>query len=174
MIQTAEKTAEPQAADERMPPPTRLEIPALSLKAPVVELPMKDKTWDMSELTGEIAHLAGTANPGEHSNMVLAGHVTLRIGAGPFLHLESLKAGDLAIVYAGEKPYTYRVIRKKYVPPDDVSVAYPSSGPTLTMLTCTRWDEQNRSYTERVAVIARLIVEEIPDWTRSRIGLMEQ
>jgi sortase A len=174
IIQPAEKTAEPQATAERMPPPTRLEIPALNLDAPVLELPIQDKTWDMSALTGEIAHLGGTANPGEMSNVVLAGHVTLRIGAGPFLHLENLKAGDIAIVHAGEQTYTYRVVRKKYVPPDDVSVAYPGSGPMLTMLTCTRWDAENRRYTERVAVIARLVVEEIPDWTRSRISRMEQ
>ena len=165
-----QRTPAPQATRERMPPPTRLEVPALNLDAPVVELPIQDKTWDMSGVTDEIAHLGGTANPGEKSNMLLAGHVTLRIGAGPFLHLDSLKAGDTAIVYSGEEAYTYRVIGKKYVPPDDVSIAYPTSEPILTLITCTRWDAQNRKYTERVAVIARLVEEEIPDWTRSRVG----
>jgi LPXTG-site transpeptidase (sortase) family protein len=165
-----ETTPAPQATTERMAPPTRLQIPALNLDAPVVELPIQDKTWDMSSLSDEIAHLGGTANPGEKSNMVLAGHVTLRTGAGPFLHLERLKPGDTAIVYAGEEAYTYRVVRKKYVAPDDVSVTYPSSGPILTLITCTRWDAQNHTYTERVAVIARLAEEEIPDWTRSRVS----
>jgi LPXTG-site transpeptidase (sortase) family protein len=167
-IARPEDNPQPTAVPPR--PPTRLLLPALGLDAPVMELPIEDKTWDMSGLTDEIAHLGGTANPGEQGNMVLAGHVTLRIGAGPFLHLESLKEGDEAIVYAGDEAYTYRVVTKKHVPPDDVSVAYPTSAPMLTMLTCTSWDAQNRRYSERVAVIARLVQEKIYDWTHSRIS----
>lgn len=102
---------------ERAPSPTRLVIPALGIDAPIVEVPITDKTWDVSGLTYEIAHLGGTANPGEDNNMVLAGHVTLRRGAGPFLHLERLEPGDTTIVYAGEQAHTYRVVSKRYVGP---------------------------------------------------------
>ena len=153
---------------ERAPPPTRLVIPALGIDAPVVGVPITNKTWDVSALTYEIAHLGGTANPGEKNNMVLAGHVTLKRGAGPFLHLESLEPGDTAIVYAGEQAYTYRVVSKRYIGPTDVSVAYPTSDPILTLLTCTNWDAENRRYTERVAVIAELVEEEHPRraWAR--------
>jgi len=147
---------------ERNPPATRLVIPALGIDAPVVEVPITNKTWDVSVLTYEIAHLGGSANPGEKNNMVLAGHVTLKRGAGPFLNLESLEAGDIAIVYAGEQPYTYRVVSKKYLAPTDVSVAFPTSDPILTLLTCTDWDAANRRYTQRVAVIAELVEEEAP------------
>ena len=94
--------------------------------------------------------------------MVLAGHVTLRVGAGPFLHVESLEPGDMAIVYAGEQAYTYRVVSKSYIGPTDVSVAYPTSDPILTLLSCTNWDAQNRRYLERVAVIAELVEEGAP------------
>lgn len=144
---------------ERAPPATRLVIPALGIDAPVVELPITNKTWDISGLTYEIAHLGGTANPGEKNNMVLAGHVTLKRGAGPFLNLESLEPGDMAVVYAGERAYTYRVVTKRYVEITDVSVAHPISDPILTLITCTGWDAQNRVYTERVAVIAELVEE---------------
>jgi len=147
---------------ERAPPATRLVISTLGIDAPVVEVPITNKTWDVSPLTYEIAHLGGTANPGERNNMVLAGHVTLRIGAGPFLHVESLEPGDMAIVYAGEQAYTYRVVSKSYIGPTDVSVAYPTSDPILTLLSCTNWDAQNRRYLERVAVIAELVEEGAP------------
>lgn len=147
---------------KRNPPATRLVLPALGIDAPVVEVPITNKTWDVSVLTYEIAHLGGSANPGEKNNMVLAGHVTLKRGAGPFLNLESLEAGDLAIVYAGEQPYTYRVVSKKYLAPTDVSVAFPTSDPILTLLTCTDWDAAHRRYTQRVAVIAELVEEEAP------------
>jgi len=166
--------AEPtEETADRAPPPTRLVIPAMELDAPIVAVPIVGGTWDVSSLTHEIGHLAGTANPGESSNMVLSGHVTLRTGAGPFQRLEWLREGATAVVYAGEEAYTYRVVRKKYVPPDDVSVAYPTSSPVLTLITCTRWDAQNRRYSERVAVIARLVEEETPQWTRSGIRRWE-
>jgi len=138
----------------------------------VVELPLAGKTWDMSGLTNQIAHLGGTANPGQQSNMVLAAHVTLRIGAGPFVHLERLKAGDIAIVYAGDEVHTYRVVSKTHVAPDDVSVVQPTSDPILTLLTCTTWDGENRTYTERVAVVARLVEDEAAS-SRSRISQKE-
>jgi sortase A len=147
---------------ERAPPATRLVIHTLGIDAPVVEVPITNKTWDVSGLTYEIAHLGGTANPGEKNNMVLAGHVTLRIGAGPFLHVESLEPGDLAIVYAGDQAYTYRVVTKSYIGPTDVSVAYPTSDPILTLITCTDWDAENRRYNQRVAVIAELVEEGTP------------
>lgn len=147
---------------ERNPPATRLVIPALGIDAPVVEVPITNKTWDVSVLTYEIAHLGGSANPGEKNNMVLAGHVTLKRGVGPFLNLESLEPGDIAIVYAGEQPYTYRVVSKRYIGPTDVSIAFPTSDPILTLITCTNWDAANRRYTQRVAVIAELVEEEAP------------
>jgi len=147
---------------ERNPPATRLVIPALGIDAPVVEVPITNKTWDISGVTYEIAHLGGTANPGEKNNMVLAGHVTLKRVGGPFLHLENLEPGHVAIVYAGEQAYTYRVVSKGYVGPTDVSVAYPTSDPILTLITCTNWDAENRRYLERVAVIAELVQEGAP------------
>ena len=151
-----ETGAEPPAARA-----TRLAIPSLELDAPVVEVSIINKTWDVSGLTYEIAHLGGTANPGEKNNMVLAGHVTLKRGAGPFLHLEGLELGDMAIVYAGEPAYTYRVVSKRYVGPTDVSVAYPTSHPILTLLTCTNWDAENRQYLERLVVVAKLVESEL-------------
>jgi LPXTG-site transpeptidase (sortase) family protein len=141
------------------PPATRLEIPTLGVDAPVVEVPLTDSTWDVSPLTQEIGHLGRTGNPGEKNNMVLAGHVTLRRGGGPFLRLEELEAGDVAIVYAGDQAYVYRVVRKKYLEPSEVSVTYSTSDPILTLITCASgsWDVANRSYTQRVAIICELV-----------------
>ncbi len=171
-IPTAEPTRTPHVIEptaerpEPAPPPTRLVIPILGVDAPVVELPITDNTWDMSGLTYEIAHLGGTAKPGERNNMVLAGHVTLRRGAGPFLHLERLEPGNTAIVYAGDEVYTYRVVGKSYIAPTDVSIVQPTSDPILTLLTCTNWDAQTRLYHERVAVIAELVEDQIPSGPR--------
>jgi sortase A len=128
----------------------------------VVEAPIIDGRWDVSHLTQEIGHLERTANPGEHNNMVLAGHVTLRRGAGPFLRLEELEAGDEVIVYARELAYVYRVVRKQYVAPTEVSVAFPTTDPILTLLTCASgsWDAANRSYSQRAVIICDLVGKE--------------
>jgi LPXTG-site transpeptidase (sortase) family protein len=171
-VELSETPAIPEPTEEtahRAPPPTRLVISAMELDAPIVAVPIVGDTWDVSSLTHEIGHLAGTANAGESSNMVLSAHVTLREGVGPFQRLEWLREGATAVVYAGEEAYTYRVVEKKYVAPDDISVAYPTSNPVLTLLTCTTWDAESRKYSERLAVIARLVEEETPDWTRSRV-----
>ena len=147
---------------ERAAPATRLVIPALGIDAPVVEVPIANKTWNVSLVEHEIAHLGGTANPGEKNNMVLAGHATLKRGIGPFYRLESLEPGDIAIVYAGEQSFRYRVARKRYVPPSEVSVVQPTVDAILTLVSCSDWDAENRTYRERVAVTAELVSNEMP------------
>lgn len=141
---------------------TRLVIPTLGVDAPVVEVPIINGTWDVSKLENEVAHLGGTAQPGQNGNTVLSGHVTLRSGWGPFMHLERLQSGDTVIVYAGDENYTYRVVGTKHVLPDDVSVTYPTFAPTLTLITCTTWDADNPTYAERVAVLAELVNDATP------------
>jgi len=147
---------------ERPAPATRLVIPILGIDAPVVEVPISNKTWNVSLVEYEIAHLGGTANPGDKSNLVLAGHVTLKKGPGPFLNLESLQVGDKAIVYAGSRAYTYRVVSKRHVPSSEVSVAQPTTEAILTLITCTNWDAENRKYRERVAIVAELVTKATP------------
>jgi sortase A len=139
-----------------------LVIPALGIDAPVVEVPIANKTWNVSLVEHEIAHLGGTAHPGEKNNMVLAGHATLKRGIGPFFRLESLQPGDIAVVYAGEQPFRYRVLGKRYVLPTEVSVAQPTVDAILTLVTCSDWDAEDRTYRERVAVIAELVSDEMP------------
>ena len=140
---------------------TRLVIPALELDVPVVELPITDNSWDVSGIAHEVAHLGGTANPGEKNNVVLAGHVTLIRGVGPFIHLEGLEVGDRAIVYAGEKAHSYSVVSKESVASTDVYVAHPTSDATLTLLTCANWDAEGRRYLERLVVVAKLVESEL-------------
>ncbi len=156
-IPSATPGAERPTEVPHAPPATRLVIPALGIDAPIVEVPITNKTWDVSQVVMEIAHLGGTANPGEEGNMMLAGHVTLlRGGYGPFKDLHKLEPGDSVIVYAGETIYSYQVVEKKAVAPTDVSVAYPTPDPTLTLITCINWDAQARIYQERLVVVAKL------------------
>ena len=135
---------------------TRLVIPSLNIDAPVIEVPLVDGRWDVSIIQHEIGHLEATASIGQEGNMVLAGHVTLRSGGGPFLHLYKLQPGDTALVYAGSERFEYRVVDKRQVSPDDLSVVRPSLEPTLSLLTCSDWDAENRTYRQRFVVTASL------------------
>lgn len=146
------KTAPTEAANTTGAP-TRLVIPALGIDAPVVEVPLQAGTWDMQALTFEIAHLGGTAYPGQGSNTVLAGHVTIIGGIGPFYHLEQLPDGAEIIVYVGDQAHAYTVASRERLLPTDVGIVQPGDGERLTLITCTTWDPLNRRYLERIALI---------------------
>jgi LPXTG-site transpeptidase (sortase) family protein len=136
---------------------TRLVIPSLGVDAPVVLVQVRDGTWDISQITQEVGHLQGTASPGDPSNVVLAGHITLEQGGyGPFKSLAQIKTGETAIVYVGEKQYTYVIRSLDIVTPDNVEIAYPTSEPVLTLITCANWDKAAQRYKDRVVAVGYL------------------
>lgn len=139
-------------------PATRIVIPAIDVDAPVVVVPIRNGTWDVEQITHEVGHLQGTASPGETSNVVMAGHITLTAGGyGPFRGLAQLQPGDEALVYVGDKEvYVYTVDSVKTVEATDVEVAYPTAEPILTLITCVNWDPIQGRYSNRLVVVAHL------------------
>lgn len=138
---------------------TRLVIPSLGLDAPVIIAPIRNQTWEVDQLGQAIGHLEGTARPGANSNTVLAGHVTLAEtngGPGPFYNLSQLVAGDLLILYEGDLKYEYVVEGLQTVDRTAVDVTFPTDIPQLTLITCTRWDQNEGRYLERLVVRSRL------------------
>jgi LPXTG-site transpeptidase (sortase) family protein len=135
--------------------PIRLQIPTLAVDIPVVEAPFVGHQWDISRLRGEAAHLAGTAAPGEAGNIVMAGHITIPgAGWGPFRELDTLKPGDLVFIEHGQESRAYEVSDTMYVDPTAVEVTYPTDSERLTLITCSGWDDNLETYTQRVVVIA--------------------
>jgi len=139
-------------------PATRLVIPAIDVDAPVVVIPIRNGTWDVEQITHEVGHLQGTASPGDNSNVVMAGHITLTAGGyGPFRGLAQLQPGDEVLVYiGGQEGYVYKVDSVKTVEATDVEVAYPTTEPILTLITCVNWDPVQGRYNDRLVVIAHL------------------
>lgn len=132
-------------------------IPTLDIDVSLISAPIVDGIWDFSEVRTEIAHLDKTAFPGDTGNIVLAGHATLRSGAGPFYHLARLTPGDLITIQTQNQSYIYSVVWIRFVEPDDVQVTYPTAEPVLTLITCSSWDRENREYAQRVAVRAEFV-----------------
>jgi sortase A len=139
-------------------PATRIVIPAIDVDAPVVVIPIRSGTWDVEQITHEVGHLQGTASPGDSSNAVMAGHITLAAGGyGPFRGLAQLQPGDKVLVYVGEQEvYVYVVDSVQTVEATDVEVAYPTTEPLLTLITCVNWDPVQGRYNDRLIVVAHL------------------
>jgi LPXTG-site transpeptidase (sortase) family protein len=139
-------------------PATRIVIPAIEVDAPVVVIPIRNGTWEVEQITQEVGHLQGTASPGDSSNVVMAGHITLSIGGyGPFKGLAQVQPGDEVLVYVGDQEvYVYKVDSVKTVEATDVEVAYPTTEPILTLITCVNWDPVQGRYNDRLVVVAHL------------------
>jgi LPXTG-site transpeptidase (sortase) family protein len=139
-------------------PATRIVIPAIDVDAPVVVVSIRDGTWDVEQITHEVGHLQGTASPGDSSNVVMAGHITLSGGGyGPFKGLARLQQGDEVLVYIGDQEvYVYKVDSVRTVEATDVEVAYPTTEPVLTLITCVNWDPVKGRYNDRLIVVTHL------------------
>lgn len=149
-------------------PPSRIVATAINLDSEVVTV-----GWSRREINGQTIsvwdvadYAAGwhknSALPGHQGNIVLSGHHNI-LGE-VFRYTVDLEPGDLITLYAGERPYQYRVedkfIIKDKGEPEEVRKANarwigPFSDQRLTMITC--WPYNNN--THRVIVIAKPYLE---------------
>jgi len=78
-----------------------------------------------------VAHLAGTARPGEAGNVVIAGHRDTF-----FRPLRDVRIGDLLTFKTADAAFMYQVEWTAVVDPSELSVLRPADGHTLTLVTC--------------------------------------
>jgi LPXTG-site transpeptidase (sortase) family protein len=137
---------------------TRLVIPKLNLDAPVILSPIENQSWKVDHLGQQyVGHLEGTAQPGSDSNIVLAAHVTVSTGVyGPFAGLSQLEAGDQVFVYYGDQIFEYIVNDRQTVDRAEIEVTYPTQVGQVTLITCSKWDDQEKRYIERLVVTGSL------------------
>lgn len=156
-----EPTAPPRAEPTPQKPlpslGARIIIPALKVDTPIVEVPFREGSWDIAGLSSEVAHLEGTAQPGENANVVMAGHVTLASGGcGPFKELAKLQPGATVKIQSGNESYVYLVDYGKATGPGDVDVLNSTDKPVLTLITCLNWDFLQHRYRDRFIIVAYL------------------
>lgn len=110
-------------------PPTRIKIPKIGLEQVVFE------GVDEETLKKGPGHYPGTANPGQRGNVGLAGHrVTY---SKPFNRVDELNTGDVIILETLDAVYDYKVVRKRVLSPEDISMLKPTTDSRLTLTTCT-------------------------------------
>ena len=135
-----------------------LEIPGLGVKTPIVGVPKKNGTWNVSWLGNQAGWLEGSAFPSWSGNSVLTSHVYLSNGLpGPFVNLNKLGYGDRVIVHAYGQKYTFAVQTNTVVEPTDQSVMKHEDKSWLTLVTCKEYDEKTNTYLKRVVVRAVLV-----------------
>src|SRR5262249_3266228 len=85
----------------------------------------------LSVLRVAIGHVPGTALPWQPGNVVLAAHRD-----SYFRRLGELKRGDVIRLTAPGNDYRYRVTFTDIVEPKETWVMQPSTGESLTLITC--------------------------------------
>lgn len=99
-------------------------------------------------------HFPISAFPGEKGNMVIIGHrfMNLPPDRDTFFNLDQTKIGEKIVISHKEGEYTYIVVEKKEVLPNDISVIQKTEDYRLTLITCTPlWTSE-----KRLVIIAKL------------------
>jgi sortase A len=143
----------------------RIVIPSIEVDSPVIAV-----GWHQEELNGQsitvwdvakfaVGHHYGSGNPGDGTNIVMAGHVAGRAGA-VFLRLIELQPGDEVVLYADEQQYLY-VVEEVLLVLDagqpleerlrNAQYMAPTDWEQLTLITC--WPVH--VYDHRLIVLAR-------------------
>ncbi|MBM7846048.1 sortase [Herpetosiphon giganteus] len=124
---------------------SRIQIPRIDVDQKVIEVGWElidgVATWQVAKYA--VGHHQGSANPGEPSNIVLAGHVG---GSAPvFDRLIETQPGDQIVLYSNGQQYLYVVQSNERVQEVGVSAeqrltnaAYmnPTADETITLITC--------------------------------------
>jgi sortase A len=103
----------------------KLEISRINVSAIVVE------GADSRDLAHAVGHISGTALPGEHGNLGIAGHRDTF-----FRPLRDIRRGDNIVLHTLRGDYSYRVASTSVVRPDEIHVLDSTGRDTMTLVTC--------------------------------------
>jgi len=123
----------------------RIVIPKINVDAIVVE------GTDRKALLRGPGHLEKTAYPGDDGNTVITAHRDTF-----FRHIYELGKGDTIELQRNGATYTYEVVSKKVVDPEDIAVAQPTPDGRLTLITCYPTYYIGPA-PERLVVVSRLV-----------------
>jgi len=151
-------TVQPGETGPDLSPVVRIAIPALFVDTEVKYVPYDGFSWMISGLREEVAWMGNTSWPGLGGNTSLAGHITVAgMGDGPFRHLDELPVGEWVILYTEKNMYSYNVREILVTDDGDMSVTLPTTNPQITLITCVDWDQEVKTYLNRLVVIADLV-----------------
>jgi sortase A len=89
--------------------------------------------------------------PGQRGNTVFAGHRVTH--THPFENIDQLAPGDKVIFTMRNGVFTYAVTGTTIVTPDEISIVYPTTTPTMTLFAC----HPKHSAAQRIVVKGKLV-----------------
>lgn len=143
---------------------------SFSLSVPSLKIRGAKVLVDSNDISQGLAHLPGSALPGEKGNVFISGHSALPIFISEafnnfvvignpqkalFATLPKAKKGDLVTVEVGGTKFTYQIESIKIVDPKELSVVAPPDnlGRFLTLMTCV----PPGLNTKRLVVLAKMV-----------------
>lgn len=131
-----------------------------TVSVPSIKLENIKTVVDSNDFEQNLAHMSGTALPGERGNVFITGHSSLPQFYRPgnfkaiFANLPKVKKGEEIFVEAGGQRFTYKVLGLKVVDPTETWVINPpdNQGRYLTLMTCV----PPGLYLKRLVVLAEL------------------
>ena len=152
----------PEATSAPIAQSASFAIPELEIDAQIIELPLQDGSWDVSDLGEQVGLLEGFGeHPGDEYAMVFAGHMTFPSSAnllqGAFADLQYAIYGTVLFLMVDGEPLAYEVIEISRVQPNEVDKLSLPDGDSILMVTCTDWDENGRVYANRLLVRAKRV-----------------
>lgn len=121
---------------------SRASYKEFSLTIPKIKIDKARVQVDSNDLSENLAHLPGSALPGERGNMFISGHSALSrvlpLKNAFFASLSDLRKGDEILIEANGARFKYQVYETKVVDPKDLSVinAPDQKGRYISLMTC--------------------------------------
>ncbi len=140
-----ETTTQSDDSDSSSSTPMELEVPALSINAPVIPIAMYDGVLTPPSNTSTVGWWSQGARPGSSSGTaVLVGHA-VHTGGGVFNSLDTLGPGSSITVETSSGDLSYTVSRvevyHKSELPAHAQEVFGQSGPgRLVLVSCDDWD----------------------------------
>ncbi len=118
--------------------PVRIVVPGVSIDIPIVESPVVNGYWELSETTA--SHGMGSANPGESGNIVVFAHAKEEL----FYNLKNIQRGDAVYITTKGKTFRYVVSGVTSVYPWQKEVIASTKTETVTLYTCSGFHDEKR------------------------------
>lgn len=119
-------------------PPLRIVVPTRKVDLSIVEAPVVNGYWELSETTA--SHGVGSANPGENGNIVVFAHARDNL----FSPLREIKNGEIIYILSKDRWFRYAVTETKLVTPDQIEHIKPTDTEQLTLFTCSGFLDTKR------------------------------
>ena len=150
------------SAVQQTPKPVWLTIPAIGVKAPVVNLGLnRNGTLQVPGSTTVVGWYTNSPRPGATGSAIIAGHVDSRSGPGVFFWLRTVRPGERIYVRRADGTlavFTVTAVQmyaKSHFP--TAAVYGPVPDAELRLITCGgTFDYARGSYLSNVVVYARL------------------